>query len=838
MKKTFTYIPTVALLFLLLFAPSIARAQRPAQADAAETAAALRKLLVTGSVLYVGAHPDDENTSVLAYLARGRGARTGYLSLTRGDGGQNLLGTEKGEMLGVVRTQELLAARRIDGAEQFFTRAIDFGFTKSPDETFRFWGHDEVLADVVWVIRKFRPDVIIARFPTTGEGGHGQHTASAILASEAFDAAGDPARFPEQLKWVEPWKPKRLLWNVFNFGGATPKDADKMLKVDVGAYDPLLGKSYTEIAADSRTMHKSQGQGTPERRGPAPNFFSLIKGEPATRDIFDGIDMTWHRVRGGDAVGQLLEEAARKYDASNPQAVLPLLVRAYALLTTMETSKIPADPLVYDKRDELGEVIRACAGLWIEAVASDPYATPGGDVKITTTVLNRSDFPLKLETVGASSAGVDIFRTDLKNNEPVTRETVRHVPSDASYSQPYWLREEPRASLFTVSERALVGMPENTPPLDVPVSIFAGEGGDAISFDVPVLYRWVDPVRGTLYRPVAIVPEVALSVEEKTLVFPDRSPKQVRVVVKNDTAAERAGTLRLKLPAGWTATPAEVPVTLKGKGEEFRASFNVTPPQTPSVAALAAEFDTGGKTFTRGFDEINYPHIPPQTLFPTASAKLVRVDLQRHGSSIGYVMGSGDEVPEALRQVGYDVTLLSDEELESGDLSRFDAVITGVRAYNTRAALRRQQKRLLEYVERGGTLVVQYNTPDRTLEGAQVGPFPFKLTQDRVTDEAAAVNVLAPADALMSAPNRITDEDFKGWVQERGLYFASDWDAHYTPLFASHDPGEQDSKGSTLVARVGRGTYVFTSLAFFRQLPAGVPGAYRLFVNMISAGRK
>src|SRR3982750_348902 len=308
---------SIAALLLLLLLPT-AQAQAPRQLDAAETQAALRRLLVAGSVLYVGAHPDDENTALLAYLARGRGARTAYLSLTRGDGGQNILGSEKGAMLGVVRTQELLAARRIDGAEQFFTRAIDFGFTKSPDETFRFWDHDAVLSDVVWVVRRFRPDVMIARFPTTGEGGHGQHTASAILASEAFDAAGDPARFPEQLKWVEPWKPKRLLWNVFNFGGATPKDADKMLKADVGAYDPLLGKSYTEIAAESRTMHKSQGQGTPERRGPAPNFFSLIKGEPASKDIFDGVDMTWHRIRGGDAVGQLIDEAARKYDPSNP----------------------------------------------------------------------------------------------------------------------------------------------------------------------------------------------------------------------------------------------------------------------------------------------------------------------------------------------------------------------------------------------------------------------------------------------------------------------------------------------------------------------------------------
>ncbi|HZT57387.1 MAG TPA: PIG-L family deacetylase [Pyrinomonadaceae bacterium] len=838
MKKLLARTPSVFLLLLLFLLAPATRAQQPATTDAAETELALRQLGVVGSVLYVGAHPDDENTALLAYLAKGRGVRTAYLSLTRGDGGQNLLGSEKGAELGLVRTQELLAARRIDGAEQFFTRAIDFGFSKSPEEALRIWGHDEVLSDVVWVIRRFRPDVIIARFPTTGEGGHGHHTASAILAGEAFDAAGDPTRFPEQLKYVEVWKPKRLLWNAFTFRpGERPKDADKMLSVDVGDYNALLGKSYTEIAAESRTMHKSQGQGTPSRRGSALNYFALIKGEPATKDIFDGVDLTWHRIRGGDAVGQILADAAQKYDAANPQGVLPLLVRAYTLLTGMETSKIPADPWVYEKRDKVGEVIRACAGLWIEAVASDPYVTPGGQVKITTTVVNRSDFPLKLEEVGASSAGVDVTRVELKNNQPLTREVTRPAPTDLS--QPYWLRDEPGKGLYTVKDQTLIGWPENSPPLDVFVNISANNGGDNFSFDVPVLYRWTDRVRGDLYRPVAVVPEVAVGVEEKTLVFPDRAARRVRVTLKSNVAAATEGTLRLKLPAGWTATPAQVPVALKNKDEEFKAEFNVTPPQGASVAELAAEFESNGKIFTRGMEEIDYPHIPRQTLFPLADAKLVRVDLQRRGSRVGYVMGSGDEIPEALRQVGYDVTLLSDEDLAGADLSRFDAVITGVRAYNTRAALRQNQRRLLEYVERGGTLVVQYNTPDRTLEGVQLGPYPFKpVSDERVTDEDAGVTVLAPEDPILNAPNKIVPSDFDGWVQERGLYFAHEWDARYTPLFSAHDPGEHDLKGSTLVARVGRGTYVFTALAFFRQLPAGVPGAYRLFVNMISAGAK
>ncbi|HEX7318443.1 MAG TPA: PIG-L family deacetylase [Pyrinomonadaceae bacterium] len=834
--KRHTTRASVAALLLLIFTSTSARAQAPRQMDAAETQAALRRLAVAGSVLYVGAHPDDENTALLAYLARGRGARTAYLSLTRGDGGQNILGSEKGVLLGVVRTQELLAARRIDGAEQFFTRAIDFGFTRSPEETFRFWDHDAVLADVVWIVRRFRPDVMVARFPTTGEGGHGQHTASAILASEAFDAAADPARFPEQLKLgVKPWKPKRLVWNVFNFRQETPQGADKMLSVDVGAYDPLLGKSYTEIAAESRTMHMSQAQGTPGRRGPAPNYFAHLKGEPATKDVFDGVDMTWRRYAGGDAVAQLLEEAARKYDAANPSATLPPLLRARREMLKLEKD----EPLVEAKRAALDDIIRAAAGLWVEAVAAEPFVTPGGEVKVTTTLVNRSTYPLKFESVGASSAGVDVRREELKTNQLVTRERAMRVAPDAAYSQPYWLREEPGTGLFKINDANLVGSPEGPPALTAPATVVfgEGEGSDPITFNIPVLYRWTDRVRGDLYRPLTVVPEVAVALGEQTLVFPDRQPKQVRVSLRNNTGTDAAGTLRLKLPTGWSATPAEIPATLKGKGEEFRATFNVTPPANASTAVLGAEFETSGKTYTRGVVEIDYQHIPRQTLFPAARAEVVRVDLQKRGSRVGYVMGAGDEVPEALRQVGYDVTLLSDEDLEAADLSRFDAVVAGVRAYNTRAALRRQQKRLLEYVERGGTLVVQYNTPDRTLEGAQLGPFPFKITGDRVTDETAVMTSLAPADALLNAPNKITAADFDGWVQERGLYFANEWDARYTPLFASHDPNSPDLKGSTLVARHGKGTYVFTGLAFFRQLPAGVPGAYRLFVNLISAGK-
>ena len=717
--------------FFCLFTQSV-RAQTPAAPSAAETQLSLKKLSVLGSVLYVAAHPDDENTALLAYLANERGVRTAYLSVTRGDGGQNLIGTEKGALLGLLRTQELLAARA-SRRGAVLLRAPSISASPESGRALRIWGHDAALADVVWVIRRFRPDVVITRFPSTGEGGHGQHTASAILTREAFDAAGDPTRFPEQLRDVQTWKPKRLLWNIFSRQGERPKDADKMLSVDVGAFNPLLGKSYTEIAAQSRSQHKSQGFGSAERRGASVNYFAHLAGEEARRDIFDGVELSWRREQGGEPVGRLVEQAAREYQPSNPQAILPLLVRAHRELNRLVTSNPHLDAeKAGSKIWGLREVIRACAGLWIENIAAEPYATPGGEVRVTTTLINRSDYPLRLEKIsmGYRDAGsLDSGKTvnaELKNNQPAQTETVVRVPSDAEPSQPYWLRREPGEGLFHVESPGQVGQPENSSVFPVTLEVAAGPEGEKIFFQTEVSYRWTDRVRGELYRPVAIVPPVAVNLAEKVLVFPDRAPKRVQITLRSNIAAETTGTLRLRLPAGWSSTPASVPIVLRNRDEELKVSFNVAPSQAVSQGRLAAEFETGRQTFSNGFTEINYPHITPQTLFPAAEARLVRVDVRRRGASVGYVMGSGDEIPEALRQVGYEVALLSDDDLENADLSKFDAVIAGVRAYNTRAALRRQQKRLLAYVEAGGTYVVQYNTSEPRARRLPARPLPVQ----------------------------------------------------------------------------------------------------------------
>ncbi len=831
------------------YAPTLLAAAPAETPNGAEIRLALARLNVVGGVLYVAAHPDDENTAFLAWASREKLVDAGYLSMTRGDGGQNLIGTESGELMGVLRTQELLAARRLDGATQFFSRAVDFGYSKGPEETLRIWGKEQVLADTVRVIRAFRPDVIVTRFPATGEGGHGHHTASAIFAEEAFQAAGDPSRFPEQLETLAPWRPKRILWNVFRFGGDAPrKDAPGQISADLGAYNALLGRSYTEIAALSRSMHKSQGFGSAERRGTWLNDFRNIAGAPAAKDLFEGVDLTWKRIEGGEKIGLLLKGAEDSFDPRDPSAVVPTLVKAYALTLSSSPSKqiseTPStdagrrgegpkqmDPLLARKHRDIADAIRACLGLWVEAVASEPSAAPGASVKIAAMILNRSSRPATLESVSVTYAGTPGDGGALAPNEPLRREISLTLPGDLDTTQPYWLRERPGKGLFTVTDPALIGLPENPTPLVARFTVRVD--GVAITFEAPVLFRRTDPVKGEVYRPFVITPPVTATFDEKVYAFGTEKPKKVRVTLTSGAAV--SGVLRLKTHAGFSASPAEVPFAFTARGEEKQVAFTVTPPAGASAAALTAEAIVGGKVFSRGLVRVDYPHIPLQTLFPPAEAKVLRLDVKAPQAPVGYVMGSGDEVPDALRQMGYTVTLLSDDELENGDLSRYAAIVTGIRAYNTRPRLKPAEARLVDYVEKGGTLVAQYNTTG-DLVTEQLGPYPFKLSRDRVTVEEAPVKFLNPASSLLAFPNRLTATDFDGWVQERGLYFPGTWDPRYETVIETHDPLEGDKPGGLLFARHGKGAFVYTGYAFFRQLPAGVPGAYRLFVNLVSAG--
>ncbi|HEV7240038.1 MAG TPA: PIG-L family deacetylase [Thermoanaerobaculia bacterium] len=819
-------------LTLSIAAPAVAK-------DAAQLQLALRRLTHVGGALYVAAHPDDENTALLSYLVSDRQLRTAYLSVTRGDGGQNLIGNEAGPLLGVIRTHELLQARRIDGAEQLFTRAVDFGYSKNPEETLKIWGHDEVLADVVWAIRRFQPDVIITRFPTNGDGGHGHHTASAMLAEEAFAAAADATKFPDQLRLVSVWQPKRIFWNRFSFGRPLdPNDPAlaKSLRIDLGTYNPLLGRAYTEIAAESRSLHKSQGFGSAERRGSILNYFEPRAGDPATKDLFEGIDTRWSRYPGGEKVGAIFERAASTFDGNKPQATVPILIealRALEQLRALPEWSEQRKPWIETKQHDILDAIRDCAGIAIDVAASDSTIVEGGKLPVSVTVVNRSDHPFRLSMVASLYANPSKAPgTPLENNKPVKTDLVLELPPRHAPTQPYWLERDPKKGLYTVTHQLMIGQPDNYAELPINVTLDDPQMNTLI-FSVPAVFRWTDPVKGEQTREVDIVPAVSLKLGSNVYLFPEAKPRDVTVSMKSYGAT--TGQVKLVMPEGWKASPGVIEVKLAGKGDEQQATFTVTPPAGASVAAFRAEFASGDTNISKDVVDIDYPHIPAQRILVDSVGKVVRADIKHRGSRLGYIMGSGDDVPNILRQVGYEVTLLTDADLDRGDFQQYDAIVAGIRAYNTRDRLKLAHEKLMRYVENGGTMVVQYNTSNQLGEVtvAVPGPYPFKISRDRVTVEEAPVKL--GEHAVLNTPNKITAADFDGWVQERGLYFTTESDPRYATMLSSGDPGEPEKPGGQLVAKHGKGTFVYTSYAWWRQLPAGVPGAIRAFVNLVSA---
>ncbi|WP_051360210.1 PIG-L family deacetylase [Adhaeribacter aquaticus] len=806
-------------------------AQAPKKPDSAEILLNLKKLNVLGSALYVAAHPDDENTAMIAWLANEKLVNTGYLSLTRGDGGQNLIGPEIRERLGLIRTHELLQARRLDGGKQFFSRANDFGFSKDYQETLNIWNKEQVLADMVWTIRKFRPDVMITRFSPVPGGTHGHHTTSAILASEAFEAAGDPKKFPEQLKYVQVWQPKRLLWNTssFFYGSGRQFDPTGKIAVDVSTFNPLLGRSYTEIAATSRSMHKSQGFGSGANYNQVIDYLEHTKGARAEKDLFEGVNLSWTRIKGGEAVGKLVQKAIQDFNPANPSASVPALLQIKAAL-----DKLPDDPFKTLKLAELSEVIKASAGLFIEATVVQPTASPGETVNLNAIAVNRSTVPVTLQQVVFEPNGQAVSVNQKLEKELATAKATITLPATMPYSQPYWLREPGTLGMFAVPDQYLIGLPENPPALTATYTLLINN--IPFSYTVPVMYKRVDPVEGEIYKPFAVTPPVYLNIVDKVFVFADDQPKPVALTIRAGSE-NIAGTVALQVPAGWRAEPASLPVTLKQKDQEQTLVFKVFPSKNQSEGTLKAVATLNGKTFDNSLVPINYNHIPSQLLFPEATAKVTRLDLKIKGNDIGYLMGAGDEVPATLSQVGYNITLLKDADLNANSLKKFDAVVVGVRAYNTNDRLRFAQTTLLDYVKDGGTLIVQYNVNTRLVTD-QLGPYPFKVTADRVTVEEAPIRFLKPEHPVLNFPNKITEADFKGWVQERGLYFTNQWDPQYETIISSNDPGSPPLDGGLLVTKYGKGYFVYTGYAFFRQLPAGVPGAYRLFTNFISLGKK
>ncbi len=817
------------ILLVILFPFQSGWSTVPRNIDAAEIQLALEKMRILGSALYIAAHPDDENTALLAYLSKGKLVRTGYLSITRGDGGQNLIGPESDEILGIIRTQELLAARRIDGAEQFFTSAIDFGYSKSPQEALSIWGEEKILSDVIWIIREFQPDILITRF-TPEVGGHGHHRASAMLALEAFNAAGDPRRFPEQLQYVQTWQPKRILWNAWHPALRSQNmDTTRMPWVDLGSYNTLLGKSYGEIAAASRSMHKSQGFGAAPWRGSSREYFQILAGDSAQSDIFEGIPLGWQRIKGGKKIDDLLEKAVQEFNTAQPSRSINLLLQIRQAI-----DRLPASSLITRKQKELDNIIYACAGLWLEATSDNYYATPGDSLNLTLTALNRSpqsvslaniDFPLvQRKTLIGKSLDFNlprIWRTRLK------------VPEKTPITLPYWLTEKPDKGSYHVSQQTLIGRPQSPPAVTVIFNLQIGK--NLFKYEMPVVYKWTDQVQGQRVRQLVIAPAILANFAEKAYIFPDKISRPVEVDLTAMDNSE-SGTIQLGLPTGWETETQNHSFTDLKKDQTAAISFNTIPSQTDSRISVQVLTSQSGISPLPHMVTIDYPHIPMQTLFPLTQSVFLRLNLNLPPREIGYIMGSGDDVPGILQQLGYEVTLLGENDVSGLDLSKFDAIICGIRAYNTNPWLKRDNSRLLDYVYRGGTLLVQYSVT-RGLVLDSLGPYPFRISHERVSVEDAPVSLLIPEHPLLNAPNKITLQDFDGWVQERGLYFADQWDSHYQTPLSSHDPGEEPREGGLLYTTYGKGVYIYTGISFFRQLPAGIPGAITLFVNMVNGGK-
>lgn len=806
-------------------------AQRVSELSSSEIVLNLKKLNTVGSVLYIAAHPDDENTRLLGYLANERKFRTGYLSLTRGDGGQNLIGKEQGELLGLIRTQELLAARRTDGAEQFFTRANDFGYSKNPEETLSIWNHDSVLADVVWAIRRFKPDVIICRFPTTGEGGHGHHTASAILALEAFDAAADPKKFSSQLSQTETWQAKRIFWNTFNFGG-TNTTAENQLKVDVGVFNSLLGKSFGEIAAESRSMHKSQGFGSARQRGSNLEYFKLLKGEEAKNDLFEGMDVSWNRFTATTKLDKLISDCIAQYDVQAPEKSVPSLIQIYQAIKNITET----DPVIrYWKKQKLKEteqLLLSCSGIWMESTTTDYTGIPGTEVNINSQLVVRNKVPVQLNKLSFLGQTDTLPKLNLNANELYSFKHKEKLASTLPYSNPYWLNETHAVGRYTVHQQLQIGVPEN--PSLTTVVFDIDLMGLNLQIERKLIYKYTDPVKGEVYRPFEVLPPATVNISEKVIVFNEPKPKTIQLILKANTAGV-SGKLELKANEGWQVSVTHPEFNLANKGDEVVVEATVTPGKNAASAELTAALAISGKSYNKSIQRIEYDHIPYQFILSDAKSKLVHIDLKKNGNSIGYIPGAGDDVPGCLKQIGYNVTILSDDLLSKEDLTKYDAIVSGVRAYNTNERLQVHYSRLMDYVQNGGNLIVQYNTNSRIGPVlAKIGPYPFTISRDRVTDENAEIRIVNDKATVLNYPNRIMKKDFEGWIQERGIYFATELDKNYETIFSMNDAGEKASEGSLIIGKYGKGNFVYTGLAFFRELPAGVPGAYRLFVNLLN----
>jgi LmbE family N-acetylglucosaminyl deacetylase len=822
----------LALLPVLLLLQANLFAQAPKSWTSADMYLAMRKLNVLGSVLYVAAHPDDENTRLITFLSKDKMYRTGYLSLTRGDGGQNLIGDEQGIELGMIRTQELLSARRIDGGEQFFTRAYDFGFSKNPEETFTKWDREKILSDVVWVIRQFQPDVIVTRFPTTGEGGHGHHTASAILANEAFAAAADPNRFPEQLKYVAAWQVKRVLWNTFNFGGNNTQREDQ-LKIDVGGYNPLLGKSYGEIAAESRSQHKSQGFGVPASRGESLEYFKATQGNQPATELLEGTDISWNRVAGAEPISKMIDSLTAAFDLLHPEKSVEGLVRVYKKI-----SALPGTTWKAHKLSEVYQLIAQCSGLFIDATTTEQFAVQTDSIRINFSLNNRLGTKAELRNMQLDNFDTAIVRV-LEKNKNINFSKTFYVPADKPLTQPYWLARKMEEGYFTITDQQAIGKPDVDPAYRAIIKINIYE--EPFYFYQPVRYKFTDPVRGELYQPLTVLPPALISPDNMVKISIGNNNFSG---VLNITGKKKGFKTRLDGVGKEENDVVKVKysrddLSIEEKNKTVAVDYTIEAGKD-NIYHFGMDANNGRKDilFT-ALKEVKYDHIPYITYFTPANVVNKKLDLKIYGKRIGYITGAGDKVPEALEQMGYEVVLLADKELSRNNLQQFDAIITGVRAYNTHEWMNKHYEKLMKYVNEGGNLIVQYNTSNQIGPvKAKIAPYDFTITRTRVTNENAPVTILKPEHPVFNFPNKINETDFTGWVQERSIYHGSDTSGKFEKLIGMADPNDKSDNGSLLVAQYGKGWFTYTGIVFFRELPAGVPGAFRLLANIIALNKK
>ena len=822
---------------IILFSTSL-QAQAPKKYTSSDVFHSVQKLNFLGTALYVAAHPDDENTRLISYLSNEVKARTAYLSITRGDGGQNLIGPELQELLGVLRTQELLAARRVDGGEQFFTRANDFGYSKHPDETLRLWEEDKVLSDVVWVIRNLKPDIIVNRFDHRTAGTtHGQHTSSAILSVDAFDKAGDSSIFSEQLALTSTWQPSRLFFNTsWWFYGSRENfekaDKSNMLKLDTGVYYPMKGLSNNEIAAMASSQHRCQGFGRLNSRGTQDEYIELIKGElPSDRDnLFDGIDTSWSRVEGGKAIGDILYKVEENFNFNDPTVHLSDLLSAHSLILGLKDEHWKTLKL-----KELEDIISAVTGLYLEASADNASAYPGSKASISIEAVNRSDAKMVLHSVEIGSGLQRDLNIPLKNNVKTNEKLELNIPEESKYSGHYWLTRPWTVGMYNVEDQELIGKPET------PVSYTAEFHLSIEDYDIklrrPVIHRYSKPDKGELYQPFTILPKATAAFAEKVLVFATGEPKEVALTITAHKDS-LSGEVELNYPDGWSVENEVQQIEIAKKGDQKTVVFRVFPPSQEDDSYIYPVLRVNGRQISKELITIAYDHIPTQSVLLESKAKVVRLNIDKYGEHIGYIVGAGDKVPESLEQIGYKVHLIDPADIEEGSLDKYDAVVTGIRAYNVLDNLKFKQRFLFDFVENGGNLIIQYNTAGRWApQFKEIAPYPLTLSRDRVTDENSRVEIVAKDHPLVSFPNTIEEKDFEGWVTERGLYFPKEWSPDFTAVFSMQDEGDAATEGSLLVAPYGKGYYIYTGLSFFRELPAGVPGAYKIFANMLSIGK-